>query len=266
MRAGHGLLVAATLLSLATVAHANDVDVIVTGDAASQPRVNAQVEDWLRSHGRTLAASALAPDALDQLIDCYAIDDEACASGVVDAHATAGAVVVVNVGVEIEDGARTVTLRGHWLAKGQPALVETRTCEACTDATLRSTVTELVTALSGRTTTTAAPAAAVLPAVGTPPSTTTRLERNLPYALIGGGAALLVTGITLMAISEPDTGDSYVYYDGRNRTAGLVLGTLGFAAATTGAYLYVKAKRSTDSVPNVAVLPGGAYVGWARTF
>lgn len=262
MRGGHGWLVAAALFSLVTVAHADEVDVIVTGDATSQPRVTAQVEDWLRTNGRSLAASALTPDALDQLIDCFAIGDQTCASRVVDDNATASAVVVVNVDVDVEEGARTVTLRGHWLAKGQPALAESRTCEACTDATLRTTVTELVAALTSRTAPTASTPA--LPALVTPPPQ--QPSRTLPYALIGGGAALLVTGITLIAISEDDNGDNYLYYDGRNRTAGLVLGTLGLAAASTGAYLYVKAKRSTDSVPSIAVLPGGAYVGWARSF
>ncbi|MDX2088263.1 MAG: hypothetical protein SFX73_10455 [Kofleriaceae bacterium] len=263
MRPASGSLLAAVLFGLSTVAHADDVDVIVTGDATSQPRITAQVEDWLHNHGRTLAASALAPDALDQLIDCFAIDDQTCASHVVNDHATAGAVVVVNVEVDTDEGARTITLRGHWFTKDQPALAETRTCEACTDATLRSAVAELVAALDGRAMPVVSAPPAVPPLVTPPPG---RASRTLPYALIGGGAALLVTGITLVAITENDTGDKYLYYDGRNRTAGFVLGTLGLAAASTGAYLYVKARRSADSVPSVALLPGGAYVGWARSF
>ena len=263
MRAG---LATTALLAWTAAAHADDVGVMVTGDAASQPRIAAQVEDWLRTHGRALAASALPPDAVDALIDCYAIDDAACAARVVDASATAGAVVFIHVDVEADGATRHITLRGAWLAKGREPLSETRACEACTDATLRATATDLITALNGR----AAPVAPapVVTAFSEPAASPAAPSRTLPYALIGGGAALLVTGITLIAISEEDSGDNYLYYDGRNRTAGLTLGVVGLAAASAGAYLYVRSRRegAPDAAPSIAVLPGGAYVGWTRTF
>lgn len=260
-----GGMVAMALLALTAVAQADEVGVMVTGDAASQPRIAAQVEDWLRTHGRALAASALPPDAVDALIDCYAIDDTACAARVVDGSATAGAVVFVHVEVEKEGTARNVTLRGAWLAKGREPLAELRTCAACTDATLRATATELIAALNGRA---APPPMPVVTALAAPPEPPAPPSRTLPYALLGGGAALLVTGITLIAISEDDTGDNYLYYDGRNRTVGLALGAVGLAAASAGAYLYVRSTRdrAPDAAPSVAVLPGGAYVGWTRTF
>jgi hypothetical protein len=264
-----GAALAAALLATASVAQADDIGVLVTGDAAAQPRLTAQIEGWLRAHGHTLAGAALPPDAVDSVIDCYAIDDASCAARVVDAHATAKALVFVDVDVEAADGARTVTLRGHWLAKDHAPVTEIRTCEACTDEALRTTAAELIATLSERATppaaATPAPVAAPLALTAPPPA---KPSRVLPYALVGGGAALLVTGIALVAISEDDTGDSPRYYDGRNRAAGFTLGALGLAAASAGAYLYVRSTRAhaPDAVPSVAIVPGGAYVGWARAF
>jgi hypothetical protein len=260
--------VAAALLATTSAVRADDVGVLVKGDAAAQPRLTAQIEGWLREHGRTLAAGALPDDAVGDVIDCYAIDDASCAARVFDAHATASAMVFVDVDVDEDanaaDGARTVTLRGHWLAKGRPPVTEVRTCNACTDEALRTAATELIARLSERVPPTASPPAPAL-SVTTPPA---KPSRVVPYTLASGGAALLATGITLMVITEDDTGESLRYHDNRNLTAGITLGVLGVAAAGVGVYLYVRSRRAlpSDSVPSVAVVPGGAYFGWARAF
>lgn len=86
---------------------------------------------------------------------------------------------------------------------------------------------------------------------------------KLPLAIMGGGAALLVTGVILFATSETDTGEKFEYRDTKPLGVGLMAG--GLAVAGVGAYLWF-VKKPTDSAPTVAILPGGAYVGWGKAF
>jgi PEGA domain len=86
---------------------------------------------------------------------------------------------------------------------------------------------------------------------------------KLPLAIMGGGAALLVTGVILFATSETDTGEKFEYRDTKPLGIGLMAG--GLAVAGVGAYLWF-VKKPTDSAPAVAILPGGAYVGWGKAF
>lgn len=87
---------------------------------------------------------------------------------------------------------------------------------------------------------------------------------KLPLAITGGGAALLVTGVILYATSETDTGEKFEYRDTKPLGVGLVVS--GLAAAGVGAYLWFVKKQPADSAPAIAILPGGAYVGWGRAF
>jgi hypothetical protein len=86
---------------------------------------------------------------------------------------------------------------------------------------------------------------------------------KLPLAIIGGGAALLVTGVILFATSETDTGEKFEYRDTKPLGIGLMAG--GLAVAGVGAYLWF-VKKPTDSAPTVAILPTGAYIGWGKAF
>lgn len=90
-----------------------------------------------------------------------------------------------------------------------------------------------------------------------------RSSRALPIAVIAGGGVLLAGGVIAYATSEEDTGETYEYRD--TRLLGVGLGIAGAAAIGIGAYLYLRGE-SAESAPSVAVLPGGAVVGWARTF
>ena len=86
---------------------------------------------------------------------------------------------------------------------------------------------------------------------------------KLPLAVMGGGAALLVTGVILFATSETDTGEKFEYRDTKPLGIGLMAG--GLAVAGVGAYLWF-VKKPADSAPVVAILPTGAYVGWGKAF
>ncbi len=87
---------------------------------------------------------------------------------------------------------------------------------------------------------------------------------KLPLAIMGGGAALLVTGVILFATSETDTGEKFEYRDTKPLGVGLMVS--GLAVAGVGAYLYFVKKRPADSAPAIAILPGGGYIGWGKAF
>ncbi len=150
---GPRALLAAAILTLAAIPARADasVGVVVTGEATMQPQLVAQLETWLRTHGHDLVSAPLPPDAINALIDCFVIEDQACARRVVEKRAKTGSVVFAQVSVTY--GAtpldRTVTLTAHWLNKGSDTITERRSCERCTDVTMRRAADELMTALAG---------------------------------------------------------------------------------------------------------------------
>jgi hypothetical protein len=150
-------LLALTLISLAAVparADAGDdetVGVVVSGEATMQPQLVAQLETWLRMHGHALVSTPLPPEAINALIDCFVIEDLACARQVVEKRAKTGAIVFAQVNLDSGRSAqeRNVTLTVHWLDKGKDARSEHRLCERCTDGAMRSTADILMTKLTG---------------------------------------------------------------------------------------------------------------------
>src|ERR1051325_10732280 len=80
----------ALLIALGSPALADgDVGVIVTGEGSMQPQLAAEIEGWLSQHGHTLVPSPLPPEAITALIDCFVIEDEGCARGIVEKRAKA---------------------------------------------------------------------------------------------------------------------------------------------------------------------------------
>ncbi|MBL0214720.1 MAG: PEGA domain-containing protein [Myxococcales bacterium] len=295
-----------------------DVGVVVTGDTTMQPQVLALVEGWLRAHGHQLVASPLPPESTNKLIDCFVMEDTGCARKLIEAQAKTSTVVFARV--EVADnagGMRDVTMTAYWFERGSDPVAEKRSCEKCTDGTLRTTNDALMSALagSGRKTVgqlvlSSTPAGAHVTIDGAA-SGVTPLEialapgahqvivsadgradatrsvtivqgestplaislhapgagsrhGKLPAVAIGVGGALLLTGVILYATSETDTGEKFEYRD--TRALGIGVAVSGLAVASVGAYLWFTGKRSTDSAPAVAVVPGGAYVGWGRSF
>jgi hypothetical protein len=297
-----------------TAAHADDVGVVVTGDPTMQPQLAAQLEGWLRQHGGNLVASPLPPDAVNSLIDCFVIEDSSCARGVVEKRAKTQTLVFARVDVSdnAASGMRDITLTAYWFDKGHDPVAERRTCEHCTDETLRTTTDGLMSALAGaqsdlgRLAVSASPAGAMVIVDGkpagaapidvplpagehrltcqhpghrddvrtvtikkgetTPVAVTLDVARSrskLPYLVLGGGGALLLTGIVLYATSEEDTGTKFEYRD--TKPVGIGVSVAGLAVAGVGTYLLLK-RGPADAAPTVAVLPGGAYISWSRAF
>jgi hypothetical protein len=150
-------LLALALLSLAAVPARADgsidetVGVVVSGEAAMQPQLVAQLETWLRTHGHELVSTPLPPEAINALIDCFVIEDLACARQVVEKRAKTGSIVFAQVNLDSGRTAqdRNVTLTVHWLDKGKDARSERRLCERCTDDAMRSTADTVMTVLTG---------------------------------------------------------------------------------------------------------------------
>jgi hypothetical protein len=75
---------------------------------------------------------------------------------------------------------------------------------------------------------------------------------------MGGGAALVVTGVVLYATSESPTGAKPQYLNNRPLGTGVAIG--GAALLGVGAYF---ALTHSDTAPTVAMIPGGAVIGFA---
>src|SRR5690348_10645814 len=92
------LLVLAILLATAP-AHADEVGVVVTGEATLQPPLAASLEGWLREHGHKLVSSPLEADAINALIDCFVLEDLGCARGVIERRSKSQTIVFARVEV-----------------------------------------------------------------------------------------------------------------------------------------------------------------------
>jgi hypothetical protein len=314
-------LLALLVMLWATAAHAGgNVGVVVTGEPAMQPQLAAQLEGWLRQHGHKLIDAPLPPDAVNTLIDCFVIEDEGCARGVVDKRARSATVVFARIEVadSASSGMRDITVTAYWFDKGRDLVAERRFCARCTEQTLRNTADEVMSALAGagqkdvghlKLSTIPSGARVMIDGqpVGATPleyslapgehavtitrdhhedtarqvtirkGETSPLEvtltpvdkpgpRVVPVAMMAGGAAVLVTGILVYRLAEPDTGTTPEFHDDRNHALGIGIGVAGLAVAGVGAYMFFTKGGKSDSAPSVAVLPGGAYVGWTRSF
>lgn len=264
-----GIVFLALLLvtSSPAVAAGEEVGVVVIGEATMQPQVSAQLERWLESKGHRLVTAPLPPEAVNNMIDCFVIEDEDCARTVINKHAKASSVVFARVELDAAsgDGTRSVALTAYWFDKGKGSVAERRTCKACTDVTLRTTADELMTALAG----TAGAAPASDTALIDPNDAETPRggsgSRALPLALIGVGAAAAITGGIFYAIDEDvaDAGTTQkTYRDSATAGVGLAIG--GAVVAGIGGYLLLRS--SGDSAPIAALTGDSAYIGWTGRF
>jgi hypothetical protein len=135
------------VLILVSVAHADSqVGVLVVGEPTKQRAVKANLEAWLQRHSYTSMRAPMAADAQKTLLDCFVIEDMACARGTFEKRSKAESIVLIRIEL---GGNREVALTGYWLAKSRDAVAEKRWCRRCDDAELRKTVDQLMTVLAG---------------------------------------------------------------------------------------------------------------------
>lgn len=127
-----------------------DVGVIVTGDGSLQPQVAAQLDSWLSQHGYTLVPSPLPADAINTLIDCFVTDTPGCARELIEKRSKTSSVVYARVDIKNNaNGPRDVQLTAYWFDKGKEAAPQRKTCERCTDQTLRVATDDVMKRLVG---------------------------------------------------------------------------------------------------------------------
>jgi hypothetical protein len=136
-------LVVLVLLLLTRVASA-DIGVIVAGDPNMHAPVMSDVQRWIQDKNHALMAAPLG-DSTTAMVDCFVMDDVACARKVFEHHARAASVVFVRV--DTLSGERSFALNAYWFAKGKSPVNEKRTCTKCDDASLHGTVDALMIAL-----------------------------------------------------------------------------------------------------------------------
>jgi hypothetical protein len=299
------------ILGAANRVHAEGVGVVVTGDAAIQPQLAAQIEDWLRQRGHTLVAAPLRPDGLGQLIDCLVIEDLVCARKIVETEGQSPRIMFAKAELVVTGSVRDITLTAYWFSKGSDPMAARRTCSACTDANMHATIDDVMTTLAGK----ARVDVGALELSVTPASATIRIDgadssagaslpvgehvveisapgfvtdrrtitikggdkialsvelvressrAKLPLVGIGAGVALAAVGIALIVTSEEDTGEKPEYRD--TRAGGIALTGLGIVAIAASTWWYLRSGATPDSSPTVAVVPGGATLGWVRAF
>ena len=262
-------LVCLLLAYLAATARADDIGVVVTGEATLQPQLSAGVESWLRDHGHGVTPSPLVPEATNKLIDCFVIEDLGCARGVVEGQSKSPAVVFARVDVSPrQDGTRDFTLVVYWIAKGHDPVAERRTCSECTEPGMRETLGTVLAALVAAPPP-EPPDALVVPVHAAPvpaPPSESRPQPLVAYGVAGAGAAALITGFVLIAIDQdpPDPRGEQppTYRD--TATGGTVLVVAGAAAIGAGAYLWW---RDTHTGGPVAAVTGtSGLVGWSGRF
>jgi hypothetical protein len=266
MRTLPALLLLACLTS-AGAARAERAGVVVTGEATLQPQLAAQLEGWLRQHGRELVGSPLEPDSINTLIDCFVLGDESCARNVIDRSSKSPIVIYARIEVtpNREDGTHDVTLVGYWLQKnGLHAIADRRHCERCTDKALRELADDLMVSLEhlAPKDNPLAASTALMPAT----ESSERPSRLVPTTVLGGGIALALAGGIMILAGDGKPAATGVqtptYTD--YRPPGYVLGAVGLAAIGAGVYLWMHTDKS--SAPVAAVSSSGGYVGWSGRF
>lgn len=221
-------LVVFASLAIASPASAEQVGVVVTGQATLQPQVSAQLERWLVDRGRTVVPGALEPSAINTLIDCFVLEDLGCARGLVDTRAKTRSVIYAHIEVTPdEDGTRDISITTHWFQKDHDVAFERRVCEDCTTDALHTTVDELMLALMHLP----APMT-VLPTVVAPmPAVAKPRDERLRLGIMAAGAVGLLAGTVLLAIDQDPNPMGMQQPTYRDTATGGVL--LGLAGATT---------------------------------
>ena len=269
------------VLALASTARA-DVGVVVTGEATLQPQLLSHLETWLRHHGHTIYASALEPDAINTLIDCYVVEDLNCARKVIEARAKSTAIVYARVeSAPASNGTRDISIVGYWMEKGHDMMAERRTCQKCTEKQMHDLADDLMLSLAAtppanshvhvpeakeavaQPTEAEAPAPAPAPMVVAEQHT----SHAMPATLIGVGAASIITGVVFLVTAEgPNPVGPQQEHIWDVGTAGAICVGAGAVIAGVGTYLWFHKGHDGDSAPIASVSRNSAVVGWAARF
>ena len=127
-------------------AAADRVGVVVLGDALAKQTREAAAQ-WLRDHNQQVAMTALPAEAVKTLSDCFLVDDPKCARSVIEARAATTNVIAIRVEMTSKK-TKDVRITIDWFVKGHSPVSSRRSCDACTDATLRTTLEAMLSDLA----------------------------------------------------------------------------------------------------------------------
>lgn len=142
------LLVSLALVVVASprIAAADDVGVLVLGDILQKPTRDA-AEQWLRDHNQFPRGTSLPNDAIKTLQDCFVVDDQRCSTSVIDARATTDNILSIRVEIASKKS-KDVRLTMDWFVKKHAPISARRTCENCSEASLKTTVEAMLLELA----------------------------------------------------------------------------------------------------------------------
>jgi hypothetical protein len=129
-------------LLLARVAHA-DVGVVVSGDPMMQAPLMAHVQGWLQKHDYGLVAVPLG-DASNSFIDCFVIEDMACAKRTFDESSKATSIVFARA--DLMTG-RDYSVVAYWFIKGHEPRMQKQQCKNCDDTQFAAILTTMLVEL-----------------------------------------------------------------------------------------------------------------------
>ncbi len=258
-----------------------DVGVVVTGEATLQPQLLSHLETWLRHHGHSIYASALEPDAINTLIDCYVVEDLNCARKVIEARAKSTAIVYARVeSAPASNGTRDISIVGYWMEKGHDMMAERRTCQKCTEKQMHDLADDLMLSLAATPPANshvhvpeakepvAQPTPEPAPMTNPPTSEDEpHHSRALPATLIGVGAASIIVGVVFIVTDKDPNAvgpQQKRVFDGT--TTGAICVGAGALVAGFGTYLWFRTGHDSGSAPVAAVSHDSAILGWAARF
>jgi hypothetical protein len=279
-----GALAIAVLLALAAPARAGrDVGVVVTGESWMQPQLVAQIETWLSEHGHTLVPSAMAPEAVNDLNDCFVMGDQGRARAVVEKAARATSVLYARVDARSNGSdAPDLTLTTYFFDRGHDAIGEKTTCQRCTDQSLRTTADAILQKLigggdPGHVSFRSAPPGARITIDGTPigvtpldwdlPPGKRTIQMDKPGRKSAMRDHIVVSNKTDVVVMTLPPNDEPAERPSRTIPLAMVIG--GGAAAVTGAALIAFSPGPDPKQryyrrtwpPGIAVTAGGAVLG-----
>ncbi len=242
------------VIALVGSARADTLGVVVEGPNGEGGPLRVRIEAWATEHDHKLVALPLSVDGAKTLANCLVLDDRKCAAAVVDRRGKAEHVVYARI------DATTISL--FWFQKHHGAVAQKLACQPCSDDLLA----EVLGKLEERSDATTRKEIAADPepegaAPAPAPEAAASGRPRWPLYTLGGGAALVTTGIILYATSESPTGAKPTYLNDRPLGTGLAIA--GALAIGVGGYFWLSHK---DSGPTVTATSGGAVAGWALVF
>jgi hypothetical protein len=130
------------LLLLARVAHA-DVGVVVSGDPVMQAPLMTHVQGWLQTHDYGLVAIPMG-DAANTFIDCFVIEDMACAKRTFEQSSKATSIVFARA--DLMTG-RDYTVVAYWFIRGHEPRLQKQQCKNCDDTQFAAIITTMLVEL-----------------------------------------------------------------------------------------------------------------------